>query len=85
MARNSFNGPNYRDLDATLTKDFGLPNNRVLGENAALELRVDGFNVFNTVNLNSGSIDTNIQDSTIGQARSALSGRIVDMQARFSF
>lgn len=85
VARNSFNGPNYRDLDATLTKDFGLPNNRVLGENAVLELRVDAFNVFNAVNLNPASIDTNIQDPTIGQASSALSARIVDMQARFSF
>lgn len=85
VARNSFNGPNYRDLDATLTKDFGLPNDRVLGENAVLELRVDAFNVFNTVNLNSASIDTNIEDTTLGQASSALSARIVDMQARFSF
>jgi hypothetical protein len=85
VARNSFTGPNYRDLDATLTKDFGLPSNKVLGENAVLELRLDAFNVFNTVNLNASSIDNNIADSTIGQARSALSGRIVDLQARFSF
>ena len=57
----------------------------MLGENAVLELRVDAFNVFNAVNLNPASIDTNIQDSTIGQASSAMSARIVDMQARFSF
>lgn len=85
VSRNSFTGPNYRDVDATLTKDFGLPNNRVLGENAVLELRLDAFNVFNLVNLNPGSIDTNIEDSTVGQASSALSGRTVDLQARFSF
>jgi hypothetical protein len=85
VARNSFNGPNYRDLDATLSKDFGLPNNRILGENAVLELRLDAFNVFNTVNLNGASIDNNIADPTVGQATGALSSRIVDMQARFSF
>jgi Carboxypeptidase regulatory-like domain len=85
VARNSFNGPNYRDVDATLTKDFGLPNTRVLGDNALLTLRVDAFNLFNTVNLNSASIDTNIQDATVGQATGALSARIIDLQARFSF
>jgi len=50
--------------------------------------------VFNTVNLNPGSIDTSIANQsgstfvsnpTFGQARSALGSRIVDMQARFSF
>lgn len=85
LARNSFTGPNYRDLDATITKDFGLPNNKVLGEDAIFELRLDAFNVFNTVNLNAASIDTNIADPTVGQATGALSSRIVDLQARFSF
>lgn len=86
VARNSFNGPRYRDLDATITKDFGLPNNKILGENAVFELRVDAFNVFNTVNLNASSIDNNIQDvKYFGQAQSALGSRTLDMQARFSF
>ena len=94
VARNSFTRPNYRDLDATITKAFGLPDNRILGNHAALEFRVDAFNVFNTVNLNPGSIDTSIANQsgstfvsnpTFGQARSALGSRIVDMQARFSF
>ena len=34
VQRNSFNGPGYKDLDATLVKAFGLPSNRVLGERA---------------------------------------------------
>lgn len=96
VARNTMNGPNYRDLDATITKDFGLPKARVLGNAAAIELRVDAFNVFNTVNLNSGSIDTSIasqgatsttfvSNPTFGQARSALGSRTLDIQARFSF
>ncbi len=86
VARNSFNGPNYRDLDATISKDFGLPNTRILGKDAVLEVRLDAFNVFNAVNLNPASIDTNIQSvHHFGQASSALGSRIVDMQARFSF
>jgi hypothetical protein len=47
VKRNSLNGPRYRDIDLTLTKGFGLPNNRVLGENARLEFRIDAYNVFN--------------------------------------
>lgn len=85
VGRNSFNGPNYRDLDATLTKAFGFPGNRVLGENAQMELRVDAFNVFNTVNLNSGSLVTDITSANVGQATSALGSRTLDLQARFSF
>lgn len=85
VARNSFTGPNYRDLDASISKDFGLPNNRILGESAVFEIRLDAFNVLNTVNLDPTSIDTNIEDPQIGQARAALGSRIVDMQARFSF
>jgi hypothetical protein len=34
-------------LDVTLSKAFGLPKGRVIGENAKLELRVDAYNVFN--------------------------------------
>lgn len=85
VARNSFNGPNYRDLDATLSKAFGLPGNRVLGENAQMEFRLDAFNVFNTVNLNSSSVVTDITSANVGQASSALGSRTLDLQARFSF
>ena len=45
--RNSFTGPGYKDIDASLSKAFGLPNNRVTGENAKLEIRADAFNLFN--------------------------------------
>lgn len=91
VARNFLNGPNYRDLDATLTKSFGLPNTRVLGNNAVLEIRVDAYNLFNTVNLNVASINTAISTDGItsnpkfGQVTSALGSRTLDLQARFSF
>ena len=41
-----------------LSKAFGLPNNRVLGEGAKFEIRADFYNIFNKINLNIGSIDT---------------------------
>ncbi len=85
VARNSLDGPNYRDLDATITKAFGLPKMPVLGENAAFEIRADAFNLFNTVNLNVGSIANSITAPNFGQATAALGSRMIDLQARFSF
>jgi hypothetical protein len=96
IQRNSLNGPGYNDLDASLAKAFGLPNNKILGENAKLEIRADFYNVFNKLNLNVGSIDNylgtanpdgtlNNTNSDFGVARSALGSRTVQLQARFSF
>jgi hypothetical protein len=93
--RNSLTGPNYNDLDGSLAKDFGLPNNRILGEHAVFEVRADAYNFFNKTNLNTGSIDNTVgsvaPDGTVspngdfGVARQALAGRTVQLQARFSF
>jgi hypothetical protein len=83
--RNSFTGPGYRDVDASLTKAFGLPKLPVLGEDAKFEIRADAFNLFNLLNLNSGSINNNVTQTGLGQAGSALGARTVSFQARFSF
>lgn len=102
VSRNSFTGPRYSSLDASLTKGFHLPNMPVLGERSILEFRVDAFNLFNQVNLNSLSTSIGTATTTapagstkvtytfapnysFGQATNALAGRIVAMQARFSF
>jgi hypothetical protein len=85
VARNSFTGPGYKDIDGSITKAFGLPKIPVLGEDAKIEFRVDAFNLFNSLNFNSASIVKNIAATNFGQAQSALGGRIVNMQARFSF
>ncbi len=68
VARNAFNGPGYKDLDASLTKGFSLPSLR--GEASMLEFRVDAYNLFNEVNLNNPT--TNITSTTFGQSQSAL-------------
>ncbi|MHB1023556.1 MAG: TonB-dependent receptor [Acidobacteriaceae bacterium] len=95
IQRNSLNGPGYNDVDASLTKAFGLPNMRVLGENAKLEFRVDTYNLFNKTNISTSSIDGNLgsvaPDGTVtpnpdfGVAGSGLGSRTVQLQARFSF
>jgi hypothetical protein len=85
IGKNSFPGPHYRDVDITIAKKFGLPNMRVLGDNANLEFKADLLNVFNITNIEPSSISTNIQAPNLGQASGALGSRIVDFQARFSF
>jgi hypothetical protein len=85
VARNSFTGPGYKDVDATITKAFGLPKMPVLGEDAKFEIRADAFNLFNNLNFNPTSIANDISSTNFGQAQSALGGRVVNLQARFSF
>ena len=83
--RNTFPGPGYRDIDLNLAKSFGLPDMRVLGENARIEIKANFLNAFNMLNINPSSISTNIVNSNLGQASSALGSRMIDFQARFSF
>jgi hypothetical protein len=85
LARNSFNGPSYRDVDASLTKAFGVPKNRILGDDAKVEIRADAFNLFNITNLNPQNISTNITSTNFGQDVGLLGSRTVSFQARFSF
>jgi hypothetical protein len=100
VARNSFRGPRYSSVDATLGKAFGLPILPVLGENAKIDFRANFYNLFNQLNLtplsteNIGTIAVdpvahtqivNSPNGTFGVATSALSGRIIEGQVRFSF
>ena len=72
-------------LDLTLAKSFGLPNMRVLGENAKLEFRLDAYNVFNNLNFDPTRISNNIGSTNFGQDQAALGGRVVTLSARFNF
>jgi hypothetical protein len=83
IRRNSWTGPGYRDLDATISKNFGLPYWK--REGAGLEVRADFFNVFNNLNFNPTSVANSITAPNFGQATSALGSRTVTLQARFQF
>lgn len=95
IKRNVLNGPNYNDVDASLTKAFGLPKMPILGENAKFEVRADTYNLFNKTNIDTTSIDnilgtvhadgTVSPNSSFGIASRALASRTVQLQARFSF
>jgi hypothetical protein len=83
VRRNSWTGPGYRDLDATVSKTFGMPY--LKREGAGIEIRADAFNLFNNLNFNPTSISNNIQATNFGQAQSALGSRTVSLLARFHF
>ena len=96
IQRNSLNGPSYNDVDASLTKGFGLPKMKVLGDAARFEFRADAYNLFNKTNINGQSINNAIgtanpdgsvsqYNANFGTANSGLGARVVQMQARFSF
>jgi hypothetical protein len=86
IGRNSFRGPRYFSVDMSVIKNTGLPG--FLGEQANLELRANFFNIFNQLNLqpirffDDGSIITN---PNFGRSTRGLSGRVVELQARFRF
>jgi hypothetical protein len=90
IGRNSFRGPAYRQVDMTLGKHTALPGFMQLGEQAALDLRANLFNVFNTLNLppfqTGGQSNTDFTNTNdFGRALSGLAGRVIEFQIRLSF
>ena len=85
LIRNSFGGPDYRDLDLNIAKAFGLPKMRVLGEGAQIEIKANMLNALNLLNINPSTLSTNIANSNLSQASAALGSRTIDFQVRFSF
>jgi hypothetical protein len=81
--RNAFIGPHYSDLDFAMTKAFGLPTMKVLGEGARIELRANVFNLFNKLNL--ANIDANIPDQNFGRATAVLGSRTIEGEFHFKF
>jgi hypothetical protein len=88
IGRNSFRGPRFFSVDMSAAKRTGLPSFLHLGEGAYFEFKVNAFNVFNQLNLapfrfyDAGLI---VEDGNFGRIERGLSGRVVELQARFSF
>jgi hypothetical protein len=97
IGRNVFRGPSYFNVDFSLVKETRMP--KFMGEGSNLELRANFFNVFNKLNLgtfNFGSEPARIgnyntttgvlsNNPNFGRATTGLSGRVVELQARFRF
>lgn len=93
IGRNAFRGPQYFNVDMTISKRFNLPKGFRVNENSGLDLRVNFFNIFNRLNLTPfgfASDSTRINNDSqpnpnFGRATSGLSGRVIELQARFNF
>jgi hypothetical protein len=71
-----------------VTKKFCLPNIGYLDENANFEIRMNAFNVFNRLNLNSFSYfdsGTFVNRANFGEPSGAGAGRTIEFQARLRF
>jgi hypothetical protein len=88
IGRNSFRGPKYSAVDLSFAKQTRFGRIRGLGEGANLELRANLFNAFNQLNLQPLQFfdpGTIVSDPNFGRSLNGLAGRVIELQARFSF
>ena len=85
LGRNTFRGPRYFNVDLSLIKSFRIPWFAGAGSNegANLQLRIEGFNVFNTLNLTNPVND--MSSPLFGKSVSALPARSFQLAGRLSF
>ena len=87
--RNSLRGPDLTDVDFSLAKSFTIPG----WEQGKLQLRMDAINILNhpsfinpSNNLNPTALSTGVPDPSVGKiTATTITGRVVQVSARFSF
>jgi hypothetical protein len=87
--RNSLRGPDLTDVDFSLAKSWGLPR----WEQGKLQLRMDAINILNhpsfqnpSNNLNPTALVSGVPDPSVGRiSATTITGRVVQLSARFSF
>ena len=80
VPRRFFYGPGISNFDMTLTKMLRIT------EGKSLELRLEGFNVFNHAQFyGAASVDGEVNDPHFGEVVSAASPRLVQLAAKFTF
>ena len=77
LGRNTFRGPHYVTLDASLVRGFKL------GESKSLQLRLDAFNALNNVNLFLPNADLSLPN--FGKSTQAFDPRNLQVGVRFMF
>ena len=78
--RRFFSGPGMENLDATLSREVRL------GENRSFEFRAEAFNAFNHAQFfGPSTVEGNISSGTFGDAVSAMPPRLVQIAARLRF
>jgi hypothetical protein len=85
IGRNSFRGPRYFSVDASASKRFALP---FLNDRTAIDIRANAYNVFNNLDLTPftfGADNTKVENPNFGRPDGAYAGRVLELQARFTF
>ncbi|HTD95817.1 MAG TPA: TonB-dependent receptor, partial [Edaphobacter sp.] len=77
LGRNAFRGPNFYNVDASLSRNFPLY------ERIAFNLRLEAFNVLNHPNLQ--TFTTALNSGTFGNATAAFDPRIFQLAGKFTF
>ncbi len=78
--RRFFSGPGLENLDATISREFSMP------EKTSFEFRAEAFNVFNHAQFfGPASVEGNISSATFGQAVSAMPPRLMQVAVRYRF
>jgi hypothetical protein len=80
LPRNVYRGPGYLNTDLSLVKRVAVP---ALSRDAGVQIRVEAYNLFNTVNLNNPV--TNLSSSLFGRVTSARPSREIQLGLRFTF
>src|SRR5262249_50287053 len=78
LGRNTFRGPGFARVDASLQKNF-----RAITERVTTNLRLEALNAFNRANLNPPS--TNLNSNNFGKTTSADPGRVYRMTLMLRF
>ncbi len=78
--RRFFSGPGMEDIDATLSRNFLVKDDR------ALEFRAEAFNLANhTQFFGAAAVEGNISSGSFGQAVSAMPPRLMQLALRYRF
>jgi hypothetical protein len=80
LPRNAYRGPGYLNTDLSLVKRIALPT---MGRNAGVQLRVEAYNLFNTINLNSPV--GNLSSTVFGRVTSARPSREIQLGVKLTF
>ena len=76
-SRNPVRGPSYRDVDLSVMRRVGV------GAERAIELRLEVFNLLNTVNF--GAPAAQLGPASFGTITTALDPRVIQLAAKFWF
>jgi hypothetical protein len=82
-SRNMLRGPTFKDVDLAISRDFSLSHFR---EGMGIQLRADGYNIFNIVSLTPPAGNgLTVGSSTFGQITSASAMRQLQLGLKFTF